>query len=138
MNIIINDAEIRDIEALVAIENSCFLSDRLSRRSFSRSLKNPVQLLKVARVGNTAVGYALIHWRQNGKSARLYSLAVLERWRQNGIAAMLVNAMRKSAMHKDKRFLSLEVRANSSSLISFYQQLGFAVQRRIPTYYEDG
>ena len=138
MNIIINDAEIRDIEALVAIENSCFLSDRLSRRSFSRSLKNPVQLLKVARVGNTAVGYALIHWRQNGKSARLYSLAVLERWRQNGIAAMLVNAMRKSAMHKDKRFLTLEVRANSSSLISFYQQLGFAVQKRIPTYYEDG
>ena len=71
MNIIINDAETRDIEALVAIENSCFPTDRLSCRSFSRSLKNPVHVMKVARVGNTAVGYALIHWRRNGKSARL-------------------------------------------------------------------
>ena len=41
MNIIINDAEARDIEALVAIENSCFPTDRLSRRSFSQSLRNP-------------------------------------------------------------------------------------------------
>ncbi|NCW30292.1 MAG: N-acetyltransferase, partial [Alphaproteobacteria bacterium] len=56
--------------------------------------------MKVARVGNTAVGYALIHWRRNGKSARLYSLAVLERWRQNGIGEMLVNAMRNSAAHE--------------------------------------
>ena len=138
MNIIINDAETRDIEALVAIENSCFPTDRLSRRSFSRSLKNPVQVMKVARVGNTAVGYALIHWRRNGKSARLYSLAVLERWRQNGIGEMLVNAMRNSAVHEGKRLLSLEVRANKPNLIGFYQGLGFAVQRRLPAYYEDG
>jgi len=94
--------------------------------------------MKVARVGNTAVGYALIHWRLNGKSARLYSLAVLERWRQNGIGEMLVNAMRNSAAHEGKRLLSLEVRANKPNLIGFYQGLGFAVQRRLPAYHEDG
>ena len=91
------------------------ISKLLSRRSFSRSLENPLQVIKVARVGNTVVGYALIHLRRNRKSARLYSVAVLERWRQNGIGEMLVNAMQESATHRGKSLLSLEVRAFSNA-----------------------
>jgi len=138
MNITITDAERSDIDALVAVEKSCFQTDRLSRQSFLYALKSPVQSVKVARAGDTLVGYGVIHWRRTGRSARLYSLAVLERWRQNGVATMLVQAVSERACKEGKGRLTLEVRADSPGLVSFYQRLGFGGQRSLPAYYEDG
>ena len=138
MDITLSDGQTGDIDALVALENSCFQTDRMSARAFDRALNSPTQRLVVARAGDIVAGYAVIHWRQRGKSARLYSIAVLAAWREKGVATQLIEAVRGHARGLGLSRLSLEVRANSPGLIRFYQRHGFVGQKHIPGYYEDG
>ncbi len=80
-------------------------------------------------IDDMPVGYAILHWRQTGQNARLYSLAVLERWRQQGIARRLIDNITGLAQEKGKTGLSLEVRAHQPELIGFYTKLGFSAVR---------
>ncbi len=65
-----------DLEALLALELSCFPGDRLSARQFRRFIKSDTSRTLIAEQDGQLLGYALVLFHHRTHLARLYSLAV--------------------------------------------------------------
>jgi ribosomal protein S18 acetylase RimI-like enzyme len=83
---------LRDIDALVALENAVFTTDILSRRSFRHFLISPKSSLIVAEESSKLAGYALVLYPARSKLARLYSIAVAPHIPSRGIGPLLLAA----------------------------------------------
>ena len=82
----IRRAQLADLEALVALENQAFLTDRLSRRSFRYMLSRAHAVTLVDDGDDGLGGYSLVLFRSGTALARLYSIAVADRARGRGTA----------------------------------------------------
>ena len=125
-----------DLDALVALENRCFTSDRISRRSFRHFLETEQNQILV--IGDTPLAYVLLLFRRGTSLARIYSLAVDPSCRGQGLARQLMTEAETVAMNRDALFLRLEVAIHNQSAIALYESLGYQPIKRIEEYYEDG
>ena len=91
--VIIRPASQQDLIRLLEIENSCFTTDILSRRSFQRFIQPGSHELLVADIGSSKsavqAGYVLVLYRTGTSLARLYSIAVDPAYRGLKIAQQL-------------------------------------------------
>lgn len=130
-------AVLDDLDALEDLENRCFDSDRISRRSFRRFLKDDSDLLLVAENQTGLVGYALVLHHAVHAIARLYSLAVDVAARGQGVARQLMLAAEQASADRDRVAMRLEVRIDNGAAIALYQQLGYKIFGQHAKYYED-
>lgn len=131
-------ARVADIDALVAIENAVFATDRLSRRSFRMLIEgNTAESLVAERDGRIA-GYAIVLYRTGSGVARLYSIAVAPKEGGGGIGRALLEAAEEAAYEKDRLVLRLEVREDNARAIAIYERGGYRRIGREADYYEDG
>jgi ribosomal protein S18 acetylase RimI-like enzyme len=136
--IAIRPARQDDIDALIALEDRVFETDRLSRRSFRRFIGNPHDTLLVATdADGTVTGYALVLFRAGTALARLYSIAVDPNRLKTGIGTALIAAAEEAAEARDCIFLRLEVRADNGAAIRLYQRRGYRQFGRYLDYYQD-
>ena len=71
-------AQAADLDALTALEERCFLGDRLSRRSFRHWVRQGHTGLIVAHDSSNALaGYVLVILQKGTRLARLYSIAII-------------------------------------------------------------
>jgi len=131
-------ADQEDLLRLVEIENRCFTSDILSRRSFQRFLRRGAHEVIVALVDGSVVGYVLALYRTGTSLARLYSIAVLPEFQGKGIARQLVQAAEQASRSHHCAFMRLEVNVNNQSAIHLYTSLGYRQIGVIDDYYDDG
>jgi ribosomal-protein-alanine acetyltransferase len=134
---IIRKAATADLDDLVALEELCFDSDRLSRRSFRKLVAAPTADCFVAIAGDRLVGYALVLLRRGTGLARLYSIAVTPDCRGSGIARSLIEHAETAAFDRDRVLLRLEVRDDNHNAIRLYESLGYRRIGRYLSYYED-
>lgn len=134
----IREAGLSDLDGLVALENRCFETDRVSRRSFRRFLERSTARLLVADTGDRIAGYALILLRSGTALARLYSLAVDPDFRGSGLARRLLAASERAAFEEERIVLRLEVRQDNEAAIGLYRASGYRPCGQVPDYYEDG
>lgn len=127
----------RDVDALVGLENRCFETDRLSRRSFRHFITRGRAALLVAEGGGGLLGYVLVLFRAGTALARVYSVAVLPEARGQGLGRQLMQAAEAAAVERDCLWLRLEVRADNAHAITLYRRLGYRPFDRVPDYYED-
>lgn len=133
----IADAEVRDIEDLIRIEDACFHCDRLTRRQFRHLLTRANAATLVARERGRATGYAAVLFREGSRRARLYSTAVAPERRGNGLGRALLRAAEAAARRRGAAWMRLEVRTDNAAAIELYRSAGYqAFERRI-AYYED-
>ena len=66
----------QDAALLSDLENRTFDADRISLRSFRTLLKRDTALVLIAERDGGIAGYALLLFRRNTTTARLYSIAV--------------------------------------------------------------
>jgi len=130
-----------DIPALLAIEQRCFVTDRLSRRSFHYLLTraNAVALVE-ERVENGAgaiAGYALVLFHAGTSLARLYSFAVDPDFRGRGVGRRLLAAAEREARAHDCLYVRLEVRRDNAGAIALYKSVGYRAFGVYDDYYED-
>lgn len=126
-----------DIPALLAIEQRCFSTDRLSRRSFTYLLTRANAVGLVELHGERALGYALVLFHAGTSLARLYSLAVDPDRRGHGIGRRLLEAAEQAARARDCIHLRLEVRRDNAAAIALYEQAGYRAFGVYADYYED-
>src|SRR6266508_591842 len=88
--VVIRDADRADLAGLMRLEVEVFASDRLSPRSFRRSIVRPSAACRVARVDGELAGYHLVLFRRGSTAARLYSNAVAPGFRSRGVAVLLM------------------------------------------------
>ena len=129
-----------DIDALVALENRCFSSDKLSRRRFRYMLSkaHAVMLVMVDEQDNDMLqGYVLLLFSQGTSMARLYSVAVAPQWRGRGVARRLLEAAEALALENDCVSLRLEIRRDNLTSQALFRAAGYKPFKVVPDYYED-
>lgn len=133
----IRNASLSDATVLVALEQKCFATDRISLRSFKRFIAEKRSDLLLVERAEQVVGYFLLIYRRGTSLARLYSLAVDPDCRKQGIAEYLMYHAEQTAAQRRCVLLRLEVRYDNAAAIRLYQKLNyheFAVKH---DFYED-
>jgi ribosomal protein S18 acetylase RimI-like enzyme len=129
---------LRDVDALLALENAVFTTDILSRRSFRHFLTAPTSSLIVAEEGGRLAGYALVLYPARSKLARLYSIAVAPHIARSGIGPLLLAAAERAAARRKRRAMRLEVHEHNTRAIGRYEKSGYRLFGRLHRYYDDG
>ncbi|HEY6633191.1 MAG TPA: GNAT family N-acetyltransferase [Rhizobiaceae bacterium] len=134
----IRPARASDVDALLAIENAVFPTDRLSGRSFRRLIASPSAAVLVADAGKGVAGYAVLLVRAGSPTARLYSIAAAPGVSGQGVGRALLGAAEREAARRGRRSLRLEVREDNARAIAIYRLAGFEPTGREADYYQDG
>ncbi|WP_353859537.1 ribosomal protein S18-alanine N-acetyltransferase [Azospirillum formosense] len=135
--ILLRQAQPADIPALLAIEERCFATDRLTRRSFQYLLTKAKATGLVEVHSGAVVGYALVSFHSGTSLARLYSFAVDPDHRGRGVAKRLLAAAEQAARSRDCIYLRLEVRRDNAPAIDLYKKAGYREFGVYTDYYED-
>jgi ribosomal protein S18 acetylase RimI-like enzyme len=135
---VIREARSTDIDALARIEADRFDSDRLSRRSLVGLANSRSAWVLVATRDHRPIGYAVLLIRRGARSARLYSIAVAAEEAGRGVGSSLLAAAEEAARRKGVEGVHLEVRADNSSAITFYERSGYRPTGQREGYYQDG
>jgi len=133
----IRPAEPLDLDALAALEQRVFATDRIARRGFRRFLHSPAAALIIAVHGETLAGYALVLFRAGSGIARLYSIAVAPEAGRRGVGVRLLAAAEEAALGRERGVLRLEVHENNAAAIARYRKSGYAMFGRHFDYYGD-
>lgn len=136
-DIVIREATLDDVDALSKLENTCFETDRISRRSFRWMIEKAHSLLLVAMRDRQLLGYVLLLYSRGTSLGRVYSLAVDAAFRKAGIAARLMQEAETQALEDGRSFLRLEVRPDNHSAIRLYEKLGYQPFDIVTDFYED-
>lgn len=129
----------RDLSQLLTIEEQCFTTDRLSKRSFKHHLVSKHSVLLVAYEHNSSIltGYALVLLLKGTRLARLYSIAVATSARGNRLGQQLLVASEQAASSAGRLFMRLEVATSNTHAINLYQQQGYRTFGQYLDYYDD-
>lgn len=122
-----------DVEALTAIEQTCF-SDAWSERmvrDLADSIWDEVWVLEAEDI----LGY--INYRFIAGEGELMRIAVLPEYRGHGYSKVLMDAMMEAAAKNQITDLTLEVRAGNESAIGLYKAYGFAEEAVRKKYYHN-
>jgi ribosomal protein S18 acetylase RimI-like enzyme len=135
---LIHTAVKSDLDVLEAIEQRCFSSDKLSRRSFNNLIKPGAHSCSIIFNNDVPCGYSIVLFRTGTSLARLYSVALDPDFRGQGFAQKLIAHAEAQARQRDCLFMRLEVRVDNQGAIALYERLGYLSFDRIEDYYEDG
>ncbi|EHQ52367.1 MULTISPECIES: GNAT family N-acetyltransferase/peptidase C39 family protein [Ectothiorhodospira] len=133
----IRPARLSDIPALLAIEQRCFASDRLSRRQFRYLLTKGKAHTLVFDEGEGILGYVLLLFSRGTSMARLYSIAVDDEARGRRVGRQLVEAAEAEARERDCAYLRLEIRKDNQASIRLFESLEYRRFGEYGDYYED-
>lgn len=136
----ISVANINDLAGLIAIENSCFVTDRLNPRQMRYILTKAKAFTLVIRSVSESKIVAYSSWFTPvvSRPARLYSLAVLPVYRGQGLAGSLIKKSLQELKNIGYSVCNLEVRKHEKKTQHLYEKHGFEKVRALPGYYEDG
>jgi ribosomal protein S18 acetylase RimI-like enzyme len=130
-------ARLEDLPVLLAIEERCFDTDRLSRRSFHYLLTKGHAINLVIEIGGTVAGYATALLHAGTSLARLYSFAIDPAWRGHDLGALLLAETERRAMEQGCAFIRLEVRTDNAAALARYRAAGYREFGFAHDYYED-
>ncbi len=133
----IRPARLSDLTALLAIENRCFQTDRLSRRNFRYPLTQAKAATLLLEADGAVQGYVMLLFNQGTSLARLYSVAVDPALRGQGAGRQLIEAAEACALAHECLTLRLEVRADNPPAIALYRRLGYHQFGIYEDYYDD-
>jgi [ribosomal protein S18]-alanine N-acetyltransferase len=134
----IRPAGLEDLDAIARLEQDSFPEDQVSRRSFRYFMKKPWSPVIAAFIEGKLAGYALAAVRRNGRSVRIYSIAVDPRFGRRGVGWALLQACERFALAQGKPALTLEVRYDNAAAIALYEKFGFRQFGEHDDYYSDG
>ena len=127
-----------DLDAVEALEEAAFDTDRLSRRSLRYFLRSTRNDTRVAAGSDRLLGYAMIGFRAGSALGRVFSIAVDRGHARQGIGGALLAACEADARARGCTGARLEVRADNAAGIRFYEKAGYHAFDAVPDYYQDG
>jgi ribosomal protein S18 acetylase RimI-like enzyme len=130
-------ATLDDIPALLAIEQRCFSSDRVSRRSFRHLLTHGNASLLLEEQNRHLRGYVLLLFSRCTSMARLYSIAIDQTHQRSGIGSQLLAAAETAALEHDCVSMRLEVRRDNPASLALFRRHGYRQFEEVLDYYED-
>ncbi|MFT5498539.1 MAG: ribosomal protein S18 acetylase RimI-like enzyme [Kiritimatiellia bacterium] len=131
------EATVQDLPRLVEIENTCFTSDRISRRQFQYLLSKANATVLVAELGDQLVGTLVVLFSRGTSLGRLYSIAVDPGYAGRGIGRSLVGEAESAVWDHHRAYIRLEIRTDNQASIGLFESMGYRRIGEWPDYYED-
>jgi ribosomal-protein-alanine N-acetyltransferase len=134
----IRPATSADVDAVVALEQTCLGEDAWSRRLVEQGIAAalPTVSYLVAELDGDVVGHAVSS--AAGDDAELQRIAVAPAYRRTGVASALLAEVEHRAAADGATRLLLEVREDNTTAAAFYESRGFAEVGRRRGYYRNG
>ena len=129
----LRDAAAEDLDALLALERSCF-PDPWVREMFADELACPDSVFLVAVEETRLLGFVIL--RLAGPEGEVYNIAVAPEIRGRGIGRRLLQSALDRAERKGTRLVFLEVREGNLPAQALYRSLGFRPVGLRKKYYE--
>lgn len=121
-----------DEKGIVSLWTDC-LFDPAPHNDPSLSLRQKLavdgSLIYVAVAGQVVIGSVMGGY--DGHRGWIYSLAVRPEYRRRGVGAALVRELETELQRRGCLKVNLQVRAENREVITFYEKLGFCVERHI-------
>ncbi len=121
----VRDAEIADLDAIMALETATFPGDAWSRDLMAAELANPHCVYVVVESGDEVVAYAGLSAPAGAEQADIQTIAVDATHRRLGIGTLLMGQLLDAARARGAREVFLEVRADNPGAEELYRQHGF-------------
>lgn len=129
-----------DLEEVMKIGRTSFPKNKTySEDYFQKCYQKYPEGFIVAENKGKIVGYAISQLKRGISIRRIgkfISLAVKPEFRQKGVGKKLVNSLINNFKKKVKE-ISLTMRTKNKIAISFYQNLGFKIIKKIENYYRN-
>jgi ribosomal-protein-alanine acetyltransferase len=137
MEITIEDASVRLLDELYAIEKQCFKQEAFSKRQIGYLLTDYNALSLVARVDGEVAGFIIARIDVEGDSpaGHILTIDVALQHRRKGIATRLLNQIETMLKEKGVRECRLEVREDNAAAIGLYFKLGYKQVAKLERYY---
>lgn len=132
-------ADVRDLEAIMAIERASFPSDAWSREMMTAELDSIFAAYYIAELDGEIVGYAGLRHLDGQTDADVQTIAVTEGARRNGLGRELLRTLMAEARDRKAREMFLDVRDDNPVAQALYESEGFVeIGRRAKYYQPDG
>jgi ribosomal-protein-alanine acetyltransferase len=135
-SIIMRDADLADLDAIMRLETETFGSDAWSRDVMAAELASPHTLYLAALSGDELVGYAGLSAPTGSTQADIQTIAVDQTHRRLGIGRALVQSLLAAARMRAVVEVLLEVRADNPGAQRLYELAGFVAIAVRPRYYQ--
>jgi ribosomal-protein-alanine N-acetyltransferase len=123
-----------DLNRILDIERASFPARiAFSRAYFERLFQEYPEGFIVAEFKGNVVGYTI-----GNNSGEIITIAVDPDYRKQGIGKSLADFLIKNYKKRGIQELSIHVRTNNQAGVSFWQNLGFKVEKTIKNYYSNG
>lgn len=133
----IRQAKMKDLPAIVSLEQELFPQDPWDMRSFRYEMEeNPYGNLAVMDTENGIIGF--IDWWIMYENAEIADIGVSKAYQEKGCGQQLLTYAIQKAIEKNCENVSLEVRISNTPAISLYEKNGFIQASRRRNYYSDG
>jgi ribosomal protein S18 acetylase RimI-like enzyme len=117
----------------------------VSRRALAHLLQRANAAVIVAECGDRPlddrpqplVGSVIVLFREGGRLARIYSIAVSPKARGHGLGGRLVEAAEVAARQAGRTGMRLEVRKDNAASIALFEKMGYQRFGEYVDYYED-
>jgi ribosomal-protein-alanine N-acetyltransferase len=133
-------AERADIVAMLAIERDVYNGDvPWTFSHFEHEIvKNDDAFFVVAEISGSVIGFIGTRIGHFGQNAHITNLAIFKAFQGRQIASTLVKQLIDLMTSLGKREMTLEVRRDNTKAQGLYRRQGFATDKLLPAYYEDG
>lgn len=130
------DATLRDLDALLALENACYPPNQAySREEYRYSLATARAVNILHEQENALVGFVGAFHHKAWRIGHIYTVNVHPKARGAGLGSLLMaEAERRLAALGMKRVV-LEVNVDNEGAIKLYEKCGYAQTARLPGYY---
>ena len=137
MELVIEDASIRDLDRLYEIESECFLEEAFSKAQIAQLLKDYNSISLVARVAEDIVGFLIstVYADRKALHGHVLTIEVLPTHRRSGVGKALLDEVENIFRQKGVKSLTLEVREDNVAAIGLYRRLGYEVVGQLKNYY---
>lgn len=135
-DVVIRDADLVDLDAIMRLETETFVSDAWSRDVMAAELASPSTQYLVAVSGDEVVGYAGLSAPAGSEQADIQTIAVDPTHRRLGIGRVLLRQLLDLARSRGAVDVLLEVRADNPGAQRLYELNGFTAIAVRPRYYQ--
>lgn len=134
--IVLRDAGVDDLDAIMTLETATFANDAWSRGAMAHELAAGHTRYFVALAEGEVIGYAGLSVPSGAAQADIQTIAVDAAHRRFGIGAMMLRRLLDEARTRGVDDVLLEVRADNPGAQAMYERHGFAPIAVRPRYYQ--
>jgi ribosomal-protein-alanine N-acetyltransferase len=134
---VIEDARLKDLDRLYAIERECFNEEAFSREQISQLLSDDNTISLVARAANGIVGFVIVMIYPDRKMlhGHILTIDVVPTQRRKGVGSLLMSEIERIFAAKGVEASYLEVREDNEPAINLYLKLGYEIIGKLDHYY---